>query len=67
MYFSKLVKHEEKAKRINRLRNSLHQYASLDPHSPDYQGMNFTRDDAISICNLTSSFISGMLSYMVEQ
>jgi hypothetical protein len=33
MYFSKLVKHEEKGKRINQLRNSLYQYLSLDPHT----------------------------------
>jgi hypothetical protein len=67
MCFSKLVKHEEKADRINKLRNSLYQYASLDPHAPDHQGIEFSRDDAISVCNMTSSFIEGMLSYLVER
>lgn len=62
--FLKLVEHEEKGKRINQLRNSLYQYLSLDPHEADYKGITFTRGDAISALNITTSFVSNILYYM---
>lgn len=62
--FSKLVGHAEKGKRINQLRNSLHQFLSLDPHKPDYNGIEFTRGDGISALNMSASFIGNILEYL---
>ncbi|NAL78244.1 hypothetical protein [Nitrososphaera sp. AFS] len=62
--FTKLVGHEEKGKRINQLRNSLHQFLSLDPHKPDYKGIEFTRGDGISALNMSASFTGNVLEYL---
>ncbi len=62
--FSKLVGHTEKGKRINQLRNSLHQFLSLDPHKPDYKGIEFTRGDGISALNMSASFMGNILEYL---
>lgn len=62
--FSKLAWHTEKGKRINQLRNSLHQFLSLDPHKPDYKGIEFTRGDGISALNMSASFIGNILEYV---
>jgi hypothetical protein len=62
--FTKLVGHTEKGQRINQLRNSLYQLLSLDPHKPDYKGIEFTRSDAISAINMSASFIGNILDYL---
>jgi hypothetical protein len=62
--FSKLVGHAVKGKRINQLRNSLYQFLSLDPHKPDYKGIDFSRGDGISALNMSASFIGNILEYV---
>jgi hypothetical protein len=65
-YFSKLVGHKEKGERINKLRNHVHQFQSLDPHSPDYVGLEFTRQDAIFVMTVTTSFAACAMKYISE-
>lgn len=61
IYFSQLAEHAEKGERFNRLRNSLYQYLSLDPHEPDYKDVTFTRDDAMFALRLTYGFAANVL------
>jgi len=67
LYFSKLLKHDEKGERLNKLRNSLYQYLSLDPHEPDHKGVHFTRDDALFAFGTTSGFCANILKHLEYQ
>lgn len=64
IYLSKLIGDEIKAKRLNSIRGALHFYLSLDPHQPEYKGMEFTRDDAKFVLHAVTGLISNMLKYL---
>src|SRR5205807_10203950 len=64
LYFSKLVQHDEKGERLNKLRNSLHRYLSLDPHEPDHKGVHFTREDAVFALRTTAGFCANILKQL---
>jgi hypothetical protein len=61
VFFSRLSGHEEKGARINKLRNSIYYFLSLDPHEPDYKDITFSREDGILAINITRNFIANML------
>jgi len=64
IYLSKLIGDENKAKRLNAIRKDLHFYLSLDPHQPEYKGMEFTHDDAKFVLHAVTGFINNMLKYL---
>jgi hypothetical protein len=65
VYFAQLMGHPEKGERMNRLRTSLYQYLSLDPHEPDHKGVVFTRDDAMFALRVTYGIAANILHSLV--
>ncbi len=61
VYFSRLLGHPEKGERLNKLRTSLYQYLSLEPHESDYGGVIFNRDDAMFVLRITYGFVANIL------
>jgi hypothetical protein len=64
IYFSRLVEHPEKGKRLNALRVDLTNYLSLDPHEAEYKGIDFTNNDASFALRITVGFASNILNHL---
>lgn len=60
----KLLGHEEKGKRLNEVNKALFRYLSLDPHQSEYDGLHFSKFDAIFALRTTITFVSTILNYM---
>jgi len=67
VYLSKLIGDSEKAKRLNVIKGNLHSYLSLDPHQPEYKGMEFTRDDAKFVIYAVTGLINNILKYLISK
>ena len=64
---TKLFGEKEKAKRFNEIKNKFHSYLSLDPHEPQYKGIEFTREDAKFVLVTSITIINNVLQHMKNQ